>query len=209
MKTTIYLTRHGQTQWNLEKRLQGRENSPLTKEGVSRAEELAKRIEGLEIDAIYTSPIERAKKTAEIIRGKQQMPLIEVDGLMEMSFGAYEGELIETLKSTDSNWNIEEIMKGNTEMCAPGGEDLTSLRARVGTAMQTIIQENRGKKVLIVAHGMTLKALMYYFKDNETSGMVMGQVTLTKIEVDEKDNVEVIYKNDGSHFNCPTEQAGW
>ena len=60
--TTIYLTRHGQTEWNIEKRLQGHGNSPLTEYGIDRAKELSKRIEELDIDCIYTSPIERAYK---------------------------------------------------------------------------------------------------------------------------------------------------
>ena len=67
MNTIIYLTRHGQTLWNIEKRLQGRDNSPLTEEGIERAAELRDRIKDIHIDIIYSSPIERALTTANII----------------------------------------------------------------------------------------------------------------------------------------------
>ena len=56
---TVYLTRHGQTVWNLDKRLQGSGNSDLTDHGVEQAEQLKKRVDGLKLDVIYTSPLEK------------------------------------------------------------------------------------------------------------------------------------------------------
>ena len=64
-----------------------------------------------------------------------------------------------------------------------------------------IIAENIGKSILIVTHGITLKALMYYFKDEDVNSEVMGQATLTKINIDEKNNFYIEFKNDDSHFS--------
>ncbi|MGL4875539.1 MAG: histidine phosphatase family protein [Clostridium sp.] len=205
---TIYLTRHGQTEWNLEKRLQGRGNSPLTKFGIERAEELSKRVEGIKLDKIYTSPIERAYKTAEIVKGKKEVEFQVEEGLMEMSFGDFEGQKIDDLVKLDDTFDMNLIMTGNTVMKAPNGETLEEVRERVRNAMDKIIEKDDGKDILIVTHGITLKALMHYFKDEEANTEVMGQATLTKILVDSR-KVNIEFKNDGSHFTKENATTGW
>ena len=94
---TVYLTRHGQTVWNLDKRLQGSGNSELTDHGIEQAEQLKKRVDSIQLDTIYTSPLERARKTANIIRGNRNIEIIEVDAFKEISFGEYEGHTEEEL----------------------------------------------------------------------------------------------------------------
>ena len=209
MNTVIYLTRHGQTLWNIEKRLQGRGNSPLTGEGIERAKELRDRIKDIHIDIIYSSPIERALTTANIIKGDKSIEVITDDGLMEMCFGDYEGKITDEVMKENPNWDISLIMKGNTELTAPNGENLAEVRDRVARSMNKIIEENRGKTILIVAHGITLKAIMYYFKDGEVNSEVMGQATLTKVNVDENNKFYIEFKNDNSHFTQKEQKLGW
>ncbi len=209
MNTVIYLTRHGQTLWNIEKRLQGRGNSPLTEEGIERAKELRDRIKDIHIDIIYSSPIERALTTANIIKGDKSIEVITDDGLMEMCFGDYEGKITDEVMKENPNWDISLIMKGNTELTAPNGENLAEVRDRVARSMNKIIEENRGKTILIVAHGITLKAIMYYFKDEEVNSEVMGQATLTKVNVDENNKFYIEFKNDNSHFTKKEQKLGW
>ena len=209
MNTVIYLTRHGQTLWNIEKRLQGRGNSPLTEQGIERAKELRDRIKYIHIDIIYSSPIERALTTANIIKGDKSIEVITDDGLMEMCFGDYEGKITDEVMKENPNWDISLIMKGNTELTAPNGENLAEVRDRVARSMNKIIEENRGKTILIVAHGITLKAIMYYFKDEEVNSEVMGQATLTKVNVDENNKFYIEFKNDNSHFTQKEQKLGW
>ena len=113
-----------------------------------------------------------------------------------MCFGDYEGRRTDDVMSENPEWNIDLIMHGDTSLCAPNGENLGSVRARVAETMNRIIEENRGKSILIVTHGITLKALMYYFKDKEVNNEVMGQATLTKINVDINNNFNIEFKND-------------
>lgn len=209
MDTIIYLTRHGQTLWNIEKRLQGRGNSPLTEQGIERAKELRDRIKYIHIDIIYSSPIERALTTANIIKGDKSIEVITDDGLMEMCFGDYEGQITDEVMKENPNWDISLIMKGNTELTAPNGENLAEVRDRVARTMNKIIEANRGKTILIVAHGITLKAIMYYFKDEEVNSEVMGQATLTKVNVDENNKFYIEFKNDNSHFTQKEQKLGW
>lgn len=206
--TTIYLTRHGQTEWNLEKRLQGHGNSPLTEFGINRAKELSNRIKGIDIDIIYTSPIERAYKTAFIVKGDKDIEVKVHEGLKEMNFGDYEGKITEEVMKENPGWDISAIMKGNLEMRAPNGETLGEVRERVNSAMREIIKENEGKNILIVGHGITLKAIMAFFNDQEVNNEVMGQATLTKVIVD-GENFDIEFKNDGSHFTVKEEKQGW
>lgn len=209
MQTIIYLTRHGQTKWNLEKRLQGRGNSPLTNLGIKGAEELRDRIKFVKLDAIYSSPIDRALITANIVKGNHNLNVIAEEGFMEMSFGDYEGLKTEDIYIKNPEFNMEQIMKGNINICAPNGETLAQVRGRVKKTMERIIQENKGKTILIVTHGMTLKALMHYFEDKEVSEEVMGQATLTKISVDEKNVVKIEFENDSSHLKVVQNKQGW
>ena len=209
MNTVIYLTRHGQTMWNIEKRLQGRGNSPLTEDGIERAKELRERVKDIKLDVIYSSPIERALTTANIIKGDKNVEVVTDDGLREMCFGDYEGKITDEVRKENPNWDISLIMKGNTELAAPNGENLAEVRERVAKAMDSIIEENKGKTVLVVAHGITLKAIMYYFKDEEVNSEVMGQATLTKVSVDENKNFNIEFKNDDSHFTVKEQKLGW
>ena len=201
MGTIIYLTRHGETEWNIEKRLQGRGDSPLTKDGIQRAKELRDRIKNIDIDVIYSSPIKRALNTANILRGNKNIDIVTDDSLMEMCFGDYEGKKIDIVQEENPSWDIKLIMQGNVEICAPNGENLKEVRERISKLMNKIIAENIGKSILIVTHGITLKALMYYFKDEDVNSEVMGQATLTKINIDEKNNFYIEFKNDDSHFS--------
>lgn len=201
MGTIIYLTRHGETEWNIEKRLQGRGDSPLTENGIQRAKELRDRIKNIDIDVIYSSPIKRALNTANILRGNKNIDIVTDDSLMEMCFGDYEGKKIDIIQKENPNWDIKLIMQGNVEICAPNGENLKEVRERISKLMNKIIAENIGKSILIVTHGITLKALMYYFKDEDVNSEVMGQATLTKINIDEKNNFYIEFKNDDSHFS--------
>ncbi|MBQ5696553.1 MAG: histidine phosphatase family protein [Clostridium sp.] len=201
MGTIIYLTRHGETEWNIEKRLQGRGDSPLTKYGIQRAKELRDRIKNIDIDVIYSSPIKRALNTANILRGNKNIDIVTDDSLMEMCFGDYEGKKIDIVQEENPSWDINLIMQGNVEICAPNGENLKEVRERISKLMNKIIAENMGKSILIVTHGITLKALMYYFKDKDVNSEVMGQATLTKINIDEKNNFYIEFKNDDSHFS--------
>ncbi|MGL4572785.1 MAG: histidine phosphatase family protein [Clostridium sp.] len=206
--TTIYLTRHGQTEWNIEKRLQGHGNSPLTAYGIDRAKELSKRIEELHIDSIYTSPIERAYKTAYLLKGNKEVEIKTHDGLKEMNFGDYEGRITEEVMMENPKWDINAIMKGNLDMRAPKGETLREVRNRVKESMEEIIAENEGKTILVVAHGITLKAIMAFFENEEKDNEVMGQATLTKV-VKDGDVFKIEFKNDGSHFTEISEKQGW
>lgn len=208
--TEIYLTRHGQTLWNLEKRLQGQGDSPLTDKGIKGAKLLGKRLEEIELDVIYTSPIKRALETAKLIKGERNIMLIEEKGLMEINFGDYEGHTEEEMLGIGKGQEISKIFNGEMDVVPPKGESLRMVYSRVKDTLDEILSREKGKKILIVTHGTTLKTIVSYFReDNEIYHEIMGQATLTKvIEKDGKFTFE--YINNGDHLSLDTNQkVGW
>ncbi|MDE7327968.1 MAG: histidine phosphatase family protein [Lachnospiraceae bacterium] len=95
------LIRHGETDWNIEKRIQGSTDIPLNQNGRAQAEALAETLShrSTPVSALYSSPLSRAKQTAEIIADKLCLPCQCIDGLREIGFGLWEGLRWEEVKS--------------------------------------------------------------------------------------------------------------
>ncbi|MBP5773236.1 MAG: histidine phosphatase family protein, partial [Eubacterium sp.] len=88
----IYIIRHGKTDWNIDRRLQGRTDTELNQEGIDLAIKTGEGLKDVEFDAVYSSPLKRAYKTAELVLGERDVPIITDDRLREISFGSREGE---------------------------------------------------------------------------------------------------------------------
>lgn len=161
----IYLTRHSKTIWNQEKRLQGRKDSPLLKEGIENAYALKKFLleKNMHFDYIYSSPILRAYKTAEIIFGNAS--LIKDDRLMEMNFGDFEGRKISDILETD--YDIYHCLWDCPEQFTriPHGESYDEVIARAQSFLDDLKTLDQNASVFIVTHGMffiVLLALMLH-----------------------------------------------
>ena len=87
----IFMVRHGETEWNRQRRLQGRTDIPLNDAGLAEARKAAKALRDVNFDRIFTSPLQRARKTAEILRGSREIPVTVEPVLIEVSFGVGEG----------------------------------------------------------------------------------------------------------------------
>jgi len=100
MESTIYLIRHGETDWNSERRFQGQTDIPLNKKGKLQANLLAQRIfnEGVRFSALYSSDLARAKETAEIIASYHNLQVGLINGLRERFFGNLQGVTIDEIK---------------------------------------------------------------------------------------------------------------
>lgn len=198
--TTVYITRHGQTIWNIDYRLQGQKNSDLTEKGINQAKLLNKRMKDIHIDRIYSSPLKRTMETANIIRGDRDIEIIKEEGLKELSFGDYEGRTREELKSEGKGKEIDGIFNYEEDAKAPNGESLKDLYKRTSMALDKILEKEKGKTILIVTHGAALLAIYKYFsKDNEYYPKVMGQTSLTKV-IDNGEGFEFEYINNKKHL---------
>ena len=87
----IYITRHGETEWNAEGRIQGHTDVPLSERGREQAQMLARRLAGVRIDAAYSSDLSRAAETARVALGERDVPLAFTSDLREYNKGVFEG----------------------------------------------------------------------------------------------------------------------
>ncbi len=150
----IYIIRHGQTEMNHKKALQGRSDLPLNEAGIAQAREAAVRLQDVRFSRVYTSPLKRAVQTAGIIAPDLE-PIID-DRLIEMDYGPYEG--------TDLNHLPPEILVFFSDFAhqpAPEGmEQLDSVVARAGAFLEDI----RGMEgdILISTHAIAMKGMLEY-----------------------------------------------
>ena len=153
----IYYTRHGQSRWNLERKLCGRIDIGLTEKGLEQARELAEKASGLGIDLIISSPLKRARDTAEEVSKKIGAPVITDERLLEMSYGNFEG--------TDFYGEAFRKVNNQIAMRFPGGESRLDAACRVYGFLDEIRAKYPDRTILLVAHGGISKLVNAYFED--------------------------------------------
>lgn len=201
--TKIYITRHGETLWNIQKRMQGWNDSPLTEKGIIQAKLLEKRLSNIQFSTIYTSPLGRALTTAKIIRGNRNIPLIESEKLKEINLGLWEGLSSEEIENIDEEqqynfWNRPELYKPNT------GETFQDVTKRTVELVMKAIESHKGTNILIVTHAIAVKSIMSYFEDRPLEKFwdspFIQQTSLSIIE-EENGDYKITAYADTEHIN--------
>jgi broad specificity phosphatase PhoE len=144
----IYLARHGETDWNAARRLQGWTDIPLNEKGCNQAKELARILSGTRLDAIYCSALKRSIQTAEILDRK---PIIQMIELNEQSLGNYEGATL-----SDEEFLRFQQLRTDPAYKPEGGESRSEHLERIRKALHQIrsVQTN-DSQILIIGHGGT------------------------------------------------------
>ncbi len=165
MEHRIYIVRHGQTELNQARRLQGRSDLPLNGAGAAQARLLRDRFaaHGIHIDEIYSSPLKRAVETARIAAG-EDVPLITDEALMEMDYGPYEGTDL-----TSPPPEIRTFFSDFVHQPAPEGmEPLDHVVARMGGFLEELAERLRsggtgeGRSIMISTHAIAMKGALEY-----------------------------------------------
>lgn len=161
---TIYLTRHGETVWNKEGRLQGTKNSALTENGVKNATLLGERLRNVPFEKIYSSSSQRAFTTAELINQGRDIFIEKVDSLTEISFGDWEGLTQEEIEN-DYPEQYVNFWSFPHEYDHQGhkAESFLDFKLRVEKAMKEILNKHEKGNILIVTHGVVITAIMSFF----------------------------------------------
>jgi probable phosphoglycerate mutase len=165
LDTTIYIVRHGQTEWNIEGRLQGRLDSPLTEDGVEQAKQLAQRLQNVSFDCIYSSSSYRAFSTALHLRKDQEMEVIKSDHLMEMDFATWEGRKWSEIQDLFPEELL--LMNEHPELFAAKetkGETFHDMQRRLASFIDQILKQHAGQNILLVSHSITIKVLINYLR---------------------------------------------
>ncbi len=153
----ILLTRHGQTDWNVLKKIQGCTDIELNEKGIEQAKEARKKLLEYDIDYIIASPLKRAKKTAEIINEGRNIPLIVSDDIKERNFGKFEGK---TAKEID----FDEIWNYKLNKQYKHAESVGEVFDRVSGFMNNLKHKYDDKTVLLVTHGGICVPIRAYFE---------------------------------------------
>lgn len=161
---TLYITRHGETVWNTQKRMQGWSDSDLTENGISNAVSLGDRMKEIKLDVIYTSPSKRTITTANLIKGEREIPIILDENLREINMGLWEGQTLSDIEQKypieyDAFWNTPHLYK------TLNGESFAMLHKRVLNAINSIQDKHSSGNILIVTHSVVIKTLLAFFKN--------------------------------------------
>lgn len=163
----LYLIRHGETDWNTVKRLQGVTDIPLNENGEQLAKITGEGMKEIPFDLIFTSPLKRAYRTAELIRGDREIPIIKEERIREICFGDYEG-----LVSRSEGYSIPDpdfkffFTKTDCYRTPPNGESVEALLHRTGEFLEELKnrEDLQDQTILISSHGAAVRAMLSHIE---------------------------------------------
>ena len=165
----LYVVRHGETIWNVERKVQGVTDIPLTDKGMSEAKELQDLISTLNIDVVISSPLERARETANILIDST-LPINTDDRIKERDWGMNEGALIDTVDTWDC-WDVILNTKVQNIEC------IQDFMYRVSSFIEYIKIRYSDKNVLIVTHSAVSRVVHYLL------GTIPEDANLSRINI--------------------------
>lgn len=182
MERLLVLVRHGQSEWNLKNLFTGWKNPDLTEKGVEEAKAGGKALKakGIQFDVAYTSDLIRAQHTCKLLLdelGQPDLPTIQDQALNERDYGDLAG-----LNKDDARkkWGDEQvhIWRRSFDVPPPGGESLKDTGARVLPYYMTDILPRvmRGEKVLVAAHGNSLRSLVMILEKLDTVQILKREI---------------------------------
>ncbi|MBI2743226.1 MAG: histidine phosphatase family protein [Chlamydiales bacterium] len=184
-QATLYLVRHGETDWNAEGRIQGRVDRHLNEKGRQQARQVGELLSSMRADAIYASTLSRARQTAEIIASFQNCSLAYDPDLQEAAYGSLEGML-----TTEFRAHFKEALEKSQALHAdhfhhfkvvPDAESRAEILKRVLPSLQRIALAHPGQTVFVVTHGFVMRAIaghLYKIDDREIHVPNLGIMVL-------------------------------
>lgn len=176
----IYITRHGQTDWNVARKVQGKADIDLNSKGLEQAQVTKEHLDQEKIDLIICSPLRRAKQTAEIINEGRNIPIVFDKWIAERDFGEHEGK-----KKDEFDYNGYWSYKSNFSY--ERAENIKEFFTRIYTFLDKVKKQYVDKNILLLTHGGVSIAVNCYFngipEDDELFKLVLGNCEVSKFEV--------------------------
>lgn len=205
-KVTLYFVRHGETQYNVEKRIQGFCDSPLTERGIFQAKSVGKGLANINFKEAYSSDSQRVLDTAKYAIGDRDIPLIVDPRIKEMNFGVLESLIEEEIFAQHGNILENLFSFKDLNASAPEGESYVQLFTRTLNAVEDIIKKHTldGGNILIFSHGITIgnyilqvtKSDKYSVHENcsvSVASYINGQIIVERI-------ADTYYREKGSEY---------
>lgn len=158
MTKHLYLMRHGETLFNVRRKIQGWCDSPLTETGILQAQQAREQLKDIPFDHYYSSTSERCCDTLEIIK-QNDLPYVRLKALKERNFGDFEGESEDLNPKFDSGLDYDDLFPHY------GGEVFEEVRKRMFQALEEIMKREDHKTILAVSHGGACIAFLSYICD--------------------------------------------
>ncbi len=189
--TYIYLVRHGETEWNRDRRFQGQLDVPLSMVGREQAEAVAHWLarQPVHFTAIYTSDLKRASQTAQAIGDRLGITPQPVTALREIHVGEWQGLSVDEVEAGYPG-QINEWADKIDSFTLPGGENIPQVQERVFAFYRKVAQEHEGEAIILVSHGAALAALIAAIHNWElvetwrTRRARMGNTGVTAISIE-------------------------
>ena len=175
----LYVIRHGRTDWNSRRIMQGRTDIPLNEDGIAQAREAKAEIDKYALDRVFVSPLRRARQTAEILLEGRNVPVIAADALMERSYGIYEGK-------SSTSFDYVGFWDPARDLHYPQAESVSEFFARVWPFLDMLRERFPEERILLVTHGGVLRAVDCYFDRTKMTDM-LGQTIPKNCSVKEYD----------------------
>ena len=189
----LWLIRHGETDWNRERRIQGQQQNPLSALGVKQARRLGLRLEAETFDKVYSSDLRRALQTAQL--AVPDTDICQDKRLREISRGVLEGRTKEEM--TEEETQLYKTMRQDPfNNCLPGGENFQDLNARVESWLGRLPREG---KVVAFAHGGTVHTSLHLLLGvSDAWTFAVNNASITKLLMEEG-HTTIAFVNDHAH----------
>ena len=199
--TRFYFIRHGETQWNVEKRYQGHTDIPLSETGLKQGELLGKRFKNIPVDYVYASPLIRAVETAKFVAEATNNELNTIDSFKEINFGEWEGHTVNELKQKYKDSYIN-FLKEPFKYGFPGEGSFDNVAKRVMEGIDQLLKAHEGKNIVVVSHGGILKIAIMYLMEMDGSfyrKLWLDNTSITTIDFRNNEKFLITY-NDKAHL---------
>lgn len=201
----LYLTRHGQTIWNVERRFQGWNDSALSEKGMSNAKALKERLKDIYFYEVYASPVGRTMTTAHIVSDLEMNKIIPDENLREINLGSWQGRLVDEVEAEYPEEYSAFIFSPHLYKRSDA-ESYYDVQKRALISVNNVIAKhgNTDRNILFVTHTITLKTIMAYFENREFERLwdppFIYDTSLSMVEIKDGQSTIVLH-GDISHFS--------
>ena len=201
----IYFVRHGQTEWNVERRMQGQNDSALTEKGVAESIALGERLSEICFDGVWCSPLGRTKHSLQLILGEKRLPVRYDDRLLEIDLEMWEGRTKNELEQDSVNEKLVHAFWNSPDKFTPEwGESFEDVQERIIDFFSELVARHNCKRVLVVTHTTVIKTFLCYLTQTPLSELWKTKAiypsSLTTLNY-EDENWKIELEGDIEHYS--------
>ena len=180
--TTIYLIRHGETDWNLERKYQGHEDIPLNSTGIKQAQVTAENLNDSHFSALYSSDLIRAFQTAQEVAKKTKLPIVTCPDLREINQGDWEGKYIKDVMATSAD-EVRAVYENPYSARRPGGESIAEVAERMYACLDQLAEKHNQETIIVVSHGLAIATVLCKVRDLPLEKAIQNIPQNTGVEI--------------------------